>query len=105
MNYSYLGFVYAIKHPVTKDIAYIGSTRSPDDRFYQHCLVGGKSDVSFWIRLLKDHGLQPLFEILKVTSWHSMHDLEREEIFKHKSKGLLLLNRKQGGNKFKIINR
>ena len=72
-------YIYALKHPETKEVRYIGKSINPDVRYKYHLYNAGKfkRHSSLWIKSLLDINLLPEIEIIEEcdeTNWE-----EREQ--------------------------
>lgn len=73
-------FIYALKHPITKEIRYIGKSINPKRRIYQHINnFKGNSYKNNWIKSLLKENLKPELEILEICS--QLNWCERETFY------------------------
>lgn len=95
--------VYALYHPITKEIRYIGLTSgSLKQRLLDHVSLRNNSDKNTykarWIRSLKSKGLKPNMQLLKITfDYDSIKLVEKEFIKKFRELGYRLVNTTNGG--------
>lgn len=103
INYPYLysmeTYIYALIHPVTKEIKYIGKSDTPQIRLSQHIIdsrkKGRKNKKEAWIKSLLNKNLKPEFIILETVSKKDWKIKEREWIAKYKDQ---LKNQTNGGD-------
>lgn len=73
--------VYALVHPLTGHVGYVGVTANIRGRYLAHLknLPMGKIETfnQEWVRLLRKQGLLPLFRVLETTDFHNR--FRREE--------------------------
>ncbi len=101
MDKKYL--IYVLKHPITKEIRYVGvTTKSLNQRLSQHICskkrIGTK--VSKWIKNLSNFKLKPIIELIEDCNINNWEDREKYWITKFPN----LLNQHEGGKGI-IINR
>jgi hypothetical protein len=93
--------IYALSHPETGEIRYIGQAVNPRKRFNLH-MFGAQHGKTFpvydWIRSLLDKDLEPTFEILEETSLEEMDAAEISWIALCRNHGCNLLNVTDGGS-------
>jgi len=72
-------YIYVLKHPVTKQIRYVGKTTTPKIRLRNHIyLVGkGKTHCKSWIKSLLNQRLKP--EMVIIDKCHSSLGSIREK--------------------------
>ena len=64
-------YLYVLKDPFDKKVRYVGATKNPKSRFYQHIKDAkkkkktAKTKKQKWISGLLERGLQPLIEVIK----------------------------------------
>lgn len=71
-------YIYALKHPITNDIRYIGKANNPESRLKSHLSDSKKRNtpVYCWIRKLASAGLSPIMEVLEFSSnWEASEKL------------------------------
>lgn len=74
-----MGYIYALTHPVTDEIRYIGKTIvSIDLRLSRHKAQSniGKSHVKSWIKFLKQQGLNPRITVIEECNNSVLNDRE-----------------------------
>lgn len=93
-------YIYALIHPNTKEVRYIGKANNVEKRYRKHLLDASrrKYPVYNWINKLKNEGLLPSYVILENTNEIDWMDAEKNAISKHKELGCRLLNVAEGGN-------
>ncbi len=89
--------IYALVHPKTFLVHYIGCTSNVRLRRYVH-LTGRDYGTGSWVRELAMHGMAPLFEELSATK-RMDHASARERLCIRwlKTHGHPLLNKSRGG--------
>ena len=90
-------FIYALCHPETNEIKYIGKTSHPKKRLTQHICSLRSNHKSNWIRSLLNEDLYPKMIIIsevKITEWEYW---EQYYIDKYKKDGCKLTNQTKGG--------
>ncbi len=89
-------YIYALTHPVTKEIKYIGKSDKPKSRLTEHIAdakkLGRKTKKEAWIKSLLNKGLSPKLEIASKDNWQSK---EKEWIAKFDGQ---LKNHTKGGD-------
>lgn len=100
--------VYALISPENNEPYYVGMTVNIRHRIYEH--FGGKrgcQDKSDFINDLKAKGYKPLFSILEqdIEEKEIAESFESKYIAEYRSKGFILFNKNNGGNKPPIQNR
>jgi len=83
-------YLYVLKDPFTKKIRYVGATKNPKQRFYQHIKDAKKikktkkTKKQKWILSLLEKGLEPLIDIIKKIE-EDVNAREEEEnlVIKH----------------------
>lgn len=78
-------YVYALSHPLTGQVGYVGVTNDPRSRFLQHLKSAAKQGPNahpkdVWICELAKVFLIPVMEILSTTTWHGREVVESEMI-------------------------
>jgi ATP/maltotriose-dependent transcriptional regulator MalT len=86
-------FIYALKCPIFKDIRYIGQSKTPTKRLYQH--INDQSNIykSYWVKQLKSKRLMPILTILEEVDILIANEKEDKYINKY-SQEYLLFNKK-----------
>jgi len=95
--------IYSLKHPITKEIRYIGKTsQSLKTRLYQHIYEatkkGFKTHKISWIKSLKNKGLIPVIDIIEEVPESEVNDVEKYWIQQLKLCGYKLTNLTDGGD-------
>ena len=97
--YSMETYIYALIHPLTKEIKYIGKTDRPKIRLREHIKdsqqPGKKNKKEAWIKSLLNKELKPELVILEKVSQSEWKTKEREWIAKYKNQ---LKNDTKGGD-------
>ena len=92
-------YIYALIHPLTKEIKYIGKTDRPKIRLREHIKdsqqPGKKNKKEAWIKSLLNKELKPELVILEKVSQSEWKTKEREWIAKYKDQ---LKNDTKGGD-------
>jgi DNA-binding NarL/FixJ family response regulator len=92
-------FIYALKHPVTGEIRYVGLTRFPAKRFRNEIHYAHTRHLRNWITSLKNINLKPKMETLEETDENLASSKEQEWIAEMRSRGCDLINYTNGGEK------
>lgn len=93
-----MNYIYILKHPITKEIRYVGKTNDPVTRRYNHIKLinSTKTYSKSWIKSLLEQGLKPELEVIEecTTNW-----AEREQywIKYYLSQEVKLTNHSLGG--------
>jgi len=91
--------IYALIHPITKEIKYIGKSDKPRARLAQHIIdsrqPGRKNKKEAWIKSLLNKELKPELIILEKVHKDEWKEKEREWIAKYKGQ---LKNDTKGGD-------
>ena len=62
-------YIYALRHPITKEVRYVGQTANLEQRLYAHChTVVTDTYKHRWIRLLRRQQLFPEMVVLEAVS-------------------------------------
>jgi predicted GIY-YIG superfamily endonuclease len=92
--------VYNLINPIDKSIFYVGCTKNPYNRFYNHYQGDNNIEKSNLIKKIRLSGYKPIMNILKeVDNIELAEFIEAEYIELYKFKGCNLLNKNNGGNK------
>lgn len=89
-------FIYALRHPKTHHVAYVGKSNYPELRYRQH-IHQGRPKVKAWVAALKKKGLDPELFILQECSIDIWKERERHWIALFRE-NLELLNVTDGGD-------
>ncbi len=94
-------YIYILKHPVTKDIRYVGKTTNPKKRLANHISSTNrneeKSYKNNWIKSLLIENLKPEIEVIDQIDSINWEWLEEYWISQFKSWGFNLTNMTNGG--------
>lgn len=79
-------YIYGLFDPETKLLRYIGRTRNPEQRLYQHLYQhrnwkGDETHKIHWLSFLLERGLEPEMEILDECPEDDIEELKRLEEF------------------------
>lgn len=93
-------YIYCLKHPLTKEIRYIGKTNNLSKRLIKHLSDSKrrKTPVYNWISKLLKNNLTPEIEELLQTDIKNWPNEEIRIISEYKSNGFRLLNLALGGD-------
>jgi hypothetical protein len=93
-------YIYALAHPLTCEIRYVGKAVDPPDRLARHMKGAGhgRTPVSRWLGKLVRHGLQPQLQILAEVDDDVWQIHERMWIAALRESGTRLLNQTDGGD-------
>jgi group I intron endonuclease len=93
-------FIYAIVHPIKKQVVYIGKTTVGKKRFKMHLWDIKKPNrpIKCFIAKYVNIGIHPLFEILEYVAGEEIDEREKYWISFYKQSGLSLLNLTDGGD-------
>jgi len=90
--------IYALSHPVTREIRYIGKANDSKKRLASHIRDSRRRDtpVYRWIRKLASSGLTPSLDVVvRCEDWKAA---ERMAIASCRARGMRLLNVADGGD-------
>lgn len=88
-------YIYALSHPITNEVRYIGKTINIKRRYKQHLYdKRTRSYKSSWIISLKSLGLKPIMTIIEECNDDNWEDREIYWIQQYEN----LTNNKKGGN-------
>lgn len=93
-------YIYILKHPITKEIRYVGKTTNPKTRLYNHIkLVNiGKSHCKSWIKSLLVQDLKPELEVIAgINDEEDWREREKYFIKSFTDMGCRLCNHTIGG--------
>ena len=92
--------IYILKHPITKEIRYIGKANDSVKRLKGHLLDSKRRNTPIycWIEKLSSEGLIPIVEVIKITDLDNWENDEINLIQEYKNKGFRLLNVALGGD-------
>jgi hypothetical protein len=90
-------YIYALKHPETQEIRYVGLTRHPARRLRNEVSCPHTKHLKNWIYSITSKGLKPQMEILEETEEGPACDSERRWIKELRARGCRLINFTQGG--------
>lgn len=94
-------YLYTLKDPETSDIRYVGYSKRPKSRLWEHirdAKKGVKTHKSYWISNLLNKSLKPILDI--VLEKESQDEIVKEEILlisKLRSENISLTNQTDGG--------
>lgn len=93
-------YIYVLKHPVTKEVRYVGQTVNVNKRYQEHLCVNEKDAALHkgrWINKLLKVDLKPTIEVVEIVSNLNWKDRERYWISYYKSSKNNLTNLTDGG--------
>ena len=90
--------VYTLEDPRDGLVKYIGVTKNPKKRLWQHLHENENNKKCAWIKKLKSLELVPIFRELDITDECNYHWVERYWICQFKSWGFELKNMTDGGD-------
>lgn len=92
--------IYALRHPVTGEVRYIGKANNPKARLSGHITNArtGSLPVNRWIRRLVADGLKPAMTIEAEVVFGNWQQVEVDLIAQHREDGARLLNLTSGGD-------
>lgn len=92
--------IYALCHPVTEEIRYIGKAKNSNSRLKTHLSDSKrrKTPVYDWINNLLKNNLSPKVIILETVSIEAWKETETKIIKKYREQGFRLLNIANGGD-------
>lgn len=91
--------IYALVHPETYELRYIGKTRDPEARLMSHCRTKTRTHVSRWAQGLKRYGLTPKMVIIETgLSEEQWPEREQHWIAHYRGLGADLTNITDGGH-------
>jgi NUMOD3 motif len=92
--------IYALAHPVTKEVRYVGKSIDAEFRFYMHCWDAENrpsTHLHRWIAKLAREELLPDFLILEETTDETWAEDERRWIAHYRALGNRMCNHYDGG--------
>lgn len=91
--------IYTLEHPITKEVRYVGKTKNPTQRFYNHCnkLHNENTHKRNWISSLKKQGLKPTMTVLDEVDELEWKYWEKYWIEQFRQWGFALVNHTAGG--------
>ena len=94
MNNEEIRYIYVLKDPRDGSVKYVGMTKNPKKRFYDHCRDRKRKNnkKSTWTNSLFNSGLKPTMEIIKEAESSNIHIWEEYFIAHYKKIGCNLLN-------------
>lgn len=95
-----ISYLYTLNCPFTNDIKYVGISKNPKNRFYNHISEARKdthTKKKAWIKGLLNQGLKPILNIISEHSVDVIHEVEVAYILKCKNEGIALYNLTSGG--------
>lgn len=94
------GVVYAIIHPLTREIQYVGQTIDFSRRKRRHLTQANhpNTPVHNWIQKLQREGFSPEFQVLETAPINQLDSLESFYILYFKGQGCDLKNLTDGGD-------
>jgi predicted GIY-YIG superfamily endonuclease len=94
--------LYTLKDPITNIVRYVGYSKNPKRRLWEHlrdAKKGLKTYKSCWIKSLLDTQKVPIMEIIKVCESHEDILMEEMNLIKNlKEKNIRLTNLTDGGD-------
>lgn len=89
--------IYALHHPETGEVRYIGKANDPAKRLAGHLrdMHARRTPVYDWMRTL---GQAPVMSVVEVVPDGGWQEAERRHIAEHRQRGARLLNLAQGGD-------
>lgn len=93
-------YIYALIHPITKDIKYIGKSCNPKRRLWEHLgtkELNNRTYKSNWIKSLLVQGLKPVLKVITAISEIGWEKRERYYIKYYRDLGCKLTNINDGG--------
>lgn len=94
-------FIYVLRDPRTNQIRYVGKSKSPERRKYDHIYIARTArEINHrtkWIRLLLSHGLTPVLEVVDEVEEIDWPSWEVAYISYFQAEGCRLVNGTLGG--------
>lgn len=92
--------IYLLKHPITKEIKYVGKTSNLKRRYEQHIYISckGKNHLANWLNSLKKENLKPEIESIDFVDKEVWKEKEIYWIAYYKQLGFKLCNHTIGGD-------
>lgn len=94
-------YIYGLYDPRNDELRYIGKSKDPNQRLFDHLSTVKNNEISSkanWLRELISEGYIPLVKILEKTDDINWEEAEKRWIREGREKGLNLLNVADGGN-------
>lgn len=100
MEESDIRYLYELVDPRDNLPKYIGITKNPQKRYYNHILteLNRKTPKSAWVKKLKKLNLLPIMKIITIVHKDDINKLEIETISEYRQKYKGLKNLADGGN-------
>jgi group I intron endonuclease len=70
-------YIYSLKHPITKEVRYIGKTKNIKRRYYEHINKKHNSYKSNWIQSLLKKDLKPIIDIIEICNKDNWEEREK----------------------------
>lgn len=95
-------YIYCLVDPIDNLPKYIGKSKTPDKRLYEHIRRSskGKTKKNSWIIYLLNNSLKPTMEIIDIVDINQCNFWESHYISLYKSWGFNLKNMTNGGDGF-----
>lgn len=97
-------YIYTLSCPITKEVKYVGKSKNPKRRYYQHIYEKTVTYKNNWIKSLQAKGLKPILDVI------DEYDCEKEcfkaEVYwisQFKTWGFKLANLSNGGEGYSDI--
>jgi len=91
-------FIYALNDPETGKTRYIGKSKNPQKRFWDHLSDQEQNHRTNWIKSLCAHGLKPVLQIWDEVPEEYWQRWERGYIQSFREAGFDLVNGTDGGD-------
>jgi hypothetical protein len=92
-------FIYALTHPETNAVSYIGRTNQPHVRWRRHCRTEDRGRaLGRWIIALRDQNQKPQMRVLEMVPESEWQEAERRWVAHYRSQDAPLMNGTDGGN-------
>ena len=91
-------YIYALRHPSTLEIRYVGKTLDIDRRLSEHIIEQGCNRKCRWIQSLLNEGLTPVIETLEAVTQENWQERERWWISYYRDLHVDLCNLTDGGD-------
>jgi group I intron endonuclease len=94
-------FIYGLYDPRNDELRYVGKSKNPKHRLFEHINTVKNGEISSkakWLKELIDNGYIPLVKILEKTNADNWEEVEKRWIEKCRLEGLNLLNVAEGGS-------
>lgn len=93
-------YIYALIHPLTKEMRYIGSTVNTRRRYYQH--YSGRTSCYEWVNELRQSSLRPGLVMLEKVKFEEREIEENKWLLFYKEKVDLINSRQTNGRPFGV---